>query len=262
MKVVRARFRTAGQIHLFDAGEIPVRWRDKIVVEADKGVRLATAVSAPEDMEPEKPLNKVLRVATEKDLEQEKKNEEEERKAFDIALKKIENHRLNMKLVDAEFYLDRSKIIFYFTAEKRVDFRALVRDLAKTFRTRIELRQIGIRDEAKLIGGLGPCGLITCCSTWLEKFDSITVKMLRDQNILLNPVKYSGFCGRLMCCLAFEQEMYMKLKENYPPVGSRVKTPKGVGEVVLQDVINEKVVVKLSEEIEEKFSLKDVVLEE
>lgn len=264
MRIVKVRFRTADTLHLYNAGDVNVKWRDILVVEADRGIRIARAVSDVEELkdEPEEKLRKVLRVATEEDLKKQTENEKKEEEAFRITQKKIQKHKLNMKLIEAEYYLDRAKIIFYFTAETRVDFRGLVRDLAKTFKTRVELRQIGIRDEAKLVGAIGPCGQISCCSLWLDRFDSITVKMLRDQNIMLNPVKYSGMCGRLMCCLAYEQDMYLKLKESYPPVGARVLTPKGRGKVVLQDVISENVVVKLDDDVEGKFKLNEITLDE
>ncbi len=268
MRVVKARFRIAGKLHLFNAGDLDIHWRDKIVVEADRGIRLATAVGEVEEMEVEttegeEELPRVLRIAGEEDLKKAKQMEEEEKSAYQIGLKKIANHKLNMKLVDVEFYLDRSKAIFYFVSETRVDFRALVRDLARTLRTRIEMRQIGVRDEVKIMGGVAPCGLQTCCSLFLDRFESISVKMLRDQNIMLNPVKYSGICGRLMCCLSYEQPVYVELKESFPPLGTEVETPEGRGEVVFQDVFKGMVTVKLDEGRELKFSVSDVsVVEE
>lgn len=209
--VVGVSFKKAGKIYYFDPSDIELRSEDKVIVETSRGIELGEVVIHPREVEDEQivqPLKKVIRKATPKDIEQMEINQQKEKEAYVICLEKIGNHGLPMKLVDVEYTFDNNKIIFYFTADGRVDFRELVKDLASVFRTRIELRQIGVRDEAKMIGGLGPCGLELCCKTFLREFEPISIKMAKNQDLSLNPAKISGICGRLMCCLRYECDTY------------------------------------------------------
>lgn len=213
--VVGIRFKKAGKIYYFDPDGIELKKNDFAIVETSRGQEFGEVVIGPkliEESEVVHPLKKVLRRADEEDCQKILENRQKEEEAFDTALQKIEEHNLEMKLVDVEYTFDRSKIIFYFTADGRVDFRELVKDLAAVFRTRIELRQIGVRDEAKMIGGLGPCGRMLCCNTFLGEFEPVSIRMAKDQNLSLNPTKISGICGRLMCCLRFESDAYDQLK--------------------------------------------------
>lgn len=217
VQVVGVRFKKAGKVYYFDPAEFPVQAGGKVVVETARGVEYGDVAVGPKDVEEEQvvqPLKKVLRVGTDRDAITAADNKRKEREAFAIAQKKIETHNLEMNLVDVEYTFDGSKNIFYFTAEGRVDFRDLVRDLAAVFRTRIEMRQIGVRDEAKLLGGIGPCGRILCCSSFLGDFAPVSIRMAKDQNLSLNPSKISGLCGRLMCCLRYEQDTYEAAKKD------------------------------------------------
>ncbi|NLN06166.1 MAG: stage 0 sporulation family protein [Firmicutes bacterium] len=210
-KVVGIRFKKAGKIYYFDPEEMELPAGSFAIVETSRGLEFGEVVVAPRmvpDEEVVQPLKKVIRVATEEDCQQILENRQKEEEALKICLEKIREHGLDMKLVDVEYTFDRSKVIFYFTSEGRVDFRELVKDLAAIFRTRIELRQIGVRDEAKMIGGLGPCGRVLCCHTFLGEFEPVSIRMAKDQNLSLNPTKISGVCGRLMCCLRFESDAY------------------------------------------------------
>ncbi|BAD42237.1 putative signal peptidase II [Symbiobacterium thermophilum IAM 14863] len=215
--VVGVRFKLAGKVYYFDPGELPVAQGDRVIVETVRGVEYGEVVVGPK-MVPEdevvQPLKKVIRIGNDRDAQIAEANKRKEKDAFAIALQKIEAHNLDMYLVDVEYTFDGSKIIFYFTAEGRVDFRELVRDLASVFRTRIEMRQIGVRDEAKLLGGIGPCGRVLCCTSFLGEFAPVSIRMAKDQNLSLNPSKISGLCGRLMCCLRFEQETYEAAKKD------------------------------------------------
>ncbi|KNF09824.1 stage 0 sporulation protein YaaT [Gottschalkia purinilytica] len=236
--VVGIRFKKAGKIYYFDPDNIDVSKDDYAIVETARGVEFGQAVVGPKEVSEEEivpPLKKVLRLATEEDIQKHNENKEKETYAFDICLKKIEEHGLDMKLIDVEYTFDNNKVIFYFTADGRVDFRELVKDLASIFKTRIELRQIGVRDEAKMIGGLGPCGKPLCCATFLGEFEPVSIKMAKEQNLSLNPTKISGICGRLMCCLKYEHETYEKILEKLPPVGATVMTPRGKG-IVMETV--------------------------
>lgn len=209
--VVGVSFKKAGKVYYFDPDNLELRYLDKVIVETSRGVELGEVIVNPKKVEEDEiiqPLKKVIRKATEKDLEQLEVNQEKEKEAYSICLEKIATHGLPMKLVDVEYTFDNNKIIFYFTADGRVDFRELVKDLASVFRTRIELRQIGVRDEAKMIGGLGPCGRQLCCKTFLREFEPISIKMAKNQDLSLNPAKISGICGRLMCCLRYESDTY------------------------------------------------------
>ena len=234
----------------FDAGDLPFGAGEPVIVESDKGLVLGKALSAPQDTEKRfilKSPRKVVRKATPEDLEQFEKNQQLEKDAFQFCLEKIKEKNLSMKLVKTEVLLDRSKILFYFTAEKRVDFRELVKDLAAQLRMRIEMRQIGVRDEAKMICGVGSCGRELCCAKFLNRFELVSVKMAKEQNIALNPTKISGICGRLMCCLAYEYPTYMELKKDLPRLGKHIVTRSGKGKVIRQNVLNQTITVQLEE---------------
>lgn len=261
VKVVGIRFKKAGKIYYFDPGELEINLNDRVIVETARGLEFGEVVVAPkwvgeEDVVP--PLKSVIRIATEEDAKQVEENRIKEREAFDICLKKIEEHGLPMKLIDVEYTFDVSKIIFYFTAEGRVDFRELVKDLAAIFRTRIELRQIGVRDEAKMLGGLGICGRILCCTSFLGEFEPVSIRMAKDQNLSLNPTKISGICGRLMCCLKFENDNYEELKKNALDIGQLVNTPLGLGKVIYTSLLQEKVTVELDDDRIEEFNVSEV----
>lgn len=233
--VIGVRFKRAGKIYYFDPTEFPINEQDHVIVETARGVEYGKVVIGKREVDESDvvmPLKKVIRIADQADAKVVESNQADAKKAFQIGLQKIEKHKLEMKLVDVEYTFDRNKIIFYFTADGRVDFRELVKDLASVFRTRIELRQIGVRDEAKMVGGLGPCGRPLCCSTWLGDFEPVSIKMAKDQNLSLNPTKISGLCGRLMCCLKYEHDQYESAKDELPHVGSIVITSQGEGKVV------------------------------
>ncbi|EPZ37286.1 MULTISPECIES: stage 0 sporulation family protein [Anoxybacillus] len=249
-EVVGVRFKKAGKIYYFDPGDLPISNGDYVIVETVRGIEFGKVVVAKKQVDEKDivlPLKKVIRMADQKDkliVEENKKAAEE---AYDICLKKVEEHGLEMKLVDVEYTFDRNKIIFYFTADGRVDFRELVKDLAAIFRTRIELRQIGVRDEAKMLGGIGPCGRMLCCSTFLGDFDPVSIKMAKDQNLSLNPTKISGLCGRLMCCLKYENDEYETAKEQLPDLGEMIETPLGLGKVVGLNILERVLQVELVE---------------
>jgi len=250
LRVIGVRFREAGKIYYFDPDGFRIEYGDHVIVETVRGVeygKVVTGIRFVREDEVVLPLKKVLRIATAEDREQMEENQKAALAALDICEQKIKDHCLEMKLVDAEYTFDRNKIIFYFTADGRVDFRELVRDLASVFRTRIELRQIGVRDEAKMLGGIGPCGRILCCSSFLGDFEPVSIKMAKDQNLSLNPAKISGLCGRLMCCLKFENDHYEEAKQLMPDVGEQVSTPHGQGRVVLLNLLERKVQVELDE---------------
>ncbi len=258
IKVVGIRFKEVGKIYYFDPDDMDIKAGEQVIVETVRGQEYGDAVVGPRFIEPSEvnqPLKKIVRKATEEDREQVRRNEQDERDALKLCSDKVVEHKLPMKLVDVEYTFDRSKIIFYFTAEGRVDFRDLVKDLASVFRTRIELRQIGVRDEAKMIGGLGSCGRELCCSTFLGDFETVSIKMAKEQNLSLNPNKISGICGRLMCCLKYENETYELEKKRMPKEGSRVKTPFGVGSVDSVQLLQEKIVVKYADGKREIFAL-------
>ncbi len=239
-----------GKTEALEAGDLPLSHGEAVIVESDKGLVMGKVLSSPHDREiqpMEKPPKKVLRKATSEDLEQFQKNQQLEKEAFQFCLEKVKEKNLQMKLVKTEVLFDRSKILFYFTAEKRVDFRELVKDLAAQFKMRIEMRQIGVRDEAKMICGLGSCGRELCCSRFLNQFELVSVKMAKEQNIALNPTKISGICGRLMCCLAYEYPIYTDLKKDLPKVGKHIVTRSGKGKVIRQNVLNQTVTVQLEE---------------
>ena len=256
IKVIGVRFRTAGKIYFFDPLEFEIKRGDHVIVETARGVEYGTVVCDPKEVEEDQviqPLKPVLRVATAKDDEQEKSNKEKEREAFKVCLEKIRKHELDMKLIDAEYTFDNNKVLFYFTADGRIDFRELVKDLAAVFKTRIELRQIGVRDETKILGGIGSCGRQLCCHSHLSEFVPVSIKMAKEQNLSLNPTKISGVCGRLMCCLKHEEETYEELNRNLPNVGDFVNCSDGVkGEVHSVNVLRQlvKVIVEINDEKE------------
>ena len=256
VKVIGVRFRTAGKIYYFDPGKLEVKRNDHVIVETARGIEYGTVVGDPREVEEDKvvqPLKAVLRVATQKDDEQEAENKEKEKEAYHICLEKIRKHDLQMKLIDAEYTFDNNKVLFYFTADGRIDFRELVKDLASVFKTRIELRQIGVRDETKILGGIGICGRPLCCHTHLSEFAPVSIKMAKEQNLSLNPTKISGVCGRLMCCLKNEEEIYEDLNRKLPNVGDFVTTEDGLkGEVHSVNVLRQlvKVIVDVGDEKE------------
>ncbi|MBQ6695586.1 MAG: stage 0 sporulation family protein [Lachnospiraceae bacterium] len=256
IKVVGVRFRTAGKIYFFDPGKFQIKKGDHVIVETARGIEFGTAVSDMKDVEDDKviqPLKPVLRIANQRDVEQEAANKEKEKEAYKICLEKIRKHGLEMKLIDAEYTFDNNKVLFYFTADGRIDFRELVKDLAAVFNTRIELRQIGVRDETKIVGGIGICGRPLCCHTHLSDFIPVSIKMAKEQNLSLNPTKISGVCGRLMCCLKHEEETYEELNRKLPGIGDYVTTDDGLrGEVHSVNVLRQlvKVVVENGDEKE------------
>ncbi len=255
-KIIGVRFRTAGKIYFFDPKDYEIKRGDHVIVETARGVEYGTVVGDPREVPDDQvvqPLKEVIRIATAKDDEQEARNKEKEKEAFKICLEKIANRGLEMKLIDAEYTFDNNKVLFYFTADGRVDFRELVKDLASVFKTRIELRQIGVRDETKIRGGIGICGRPLCCHTHLSDFIPVSIKMAKEQNLSLNPTKISGVCGRLMCCLKHEEDTYEEINKRLPGIGDYVTTPDGLkGEVSSVNVLRElvKVIVEDGDEKE------------
>jgi len=248
--IVGVRFRKTGKIYFFDPNGFNIYLKQHVIVETSQGEEFGEVLITNRPVPDEKilaPLKKVVRIANESDEKRNKENKEKEKKAFDICLKKIEEHNLDMKLIEVEYKFDNSKILFYFSAEGRVDFRDLVKDLASIFRTRIELRQIGVRDEVKRIGGNGVCGRELCCCSFLNNFETVSIKMAKEQNISLTPSKISGNCGRLMCCLKYEQDVYEEKLKNLPGIGAVVKTPDGIGEVYGIETLKEIVKVKIKD---------------
>lgn len=248
IKVVGVRFKKAGKIYYFDPDKIEVQNNDFVIVETARGVEFGHVVVGPKEITEEEivtPLKKVLRIALDEDFDTHRENKKKAKEALEICEKKVADHNLDMKLVDVEYTFDNNKVIFYFTADGRVDFRDLVKDLASIFRTRIELRQIGVRDEAKMIGGVGPCGQVTCCTRFLGEFAPVSIKMAKEQSLSLNPTKISGLCGRLMCCLKYEQDTYEELLEKMPNVGDIVTTPQGRGIIVDTYTLLERVKAKV-----------------
>lgn len=249
--VVGIRFKKAGKIYYFDPNELIIQKGDFVIVETVRGVEFGRVVIGPKKVDENDvvlPLKKVLRIADHKDQMIVAENKVAAKEAYDVCCEKVMLHELDMKLVDVEYTFDRNKIIFYFTADGRVDFRELVKDLASIFRTRIELRQIGVRDEAKMLGGIGPCGRMLCCSTFLGDFEPVSIKMAKDQNLSLNPTKISGLCGRLMCCLKYENDDYEAAKELLPDLGDWIDTPDGKGKVVGLNILERVLQVEISEQ--------------
>lgn len=255
-KVIGVRFRAAGKIYFFDPKDYEIVKNGHVIVETARGIEYGTVVSGPKEIDDEKviqPLKPVLRVATPEDDIIEKKNKEKEKEAFKICLEKIKNHKLDMKLIDAEYTFDNNKVLFYFTADGRIDFRELVKDLAAVFKTRIELRQVGVRDETKILGGIGICGRPLCCHSYLSEFIPVSIKMAKEQNLSLNPTKISGVCGRLMCCLKNEEETYQVLNSKLPNIGDFVTADDGLkGEVHSVNVLRQLVKVLVTINNDEK----------
>ena len=246
--VVGVRFKKAGKIYYFDPDTIDVKSNDFVIVETARGVEFGHVVLGPRNISKEEiitPLKKVLRIASDEDFVTHRNNKKKSKEAMETCEKKIKEHGLEMRLVDVEFTFDNNKVIFYFTADGRVDFRDLVKDLAAIFKTRIELRQIGVRDEAKMIGGMGPCGKQVCCTQFLGEFNPVSIKMAKEQSLSLNPTKISGLCGRLMCCLKYEHETYEELLTKMPQIGTIVITEMGKGTVVETYTLLERVKVKV-----------------
>ena len=255
-KVIGVRFRQAGKVYYFSPGKLHIRKGDEVIVETARGVEFGHVVAGVKEVPDEdimQPLKSVIRIATDEDKRNEEKNREKEKEAFDICLEKIRKHELDMKLINAEYTFDGNKVLFYFTADGRIDFRELVKDLAAVFRTRIELRQIGVRDETKIRGGIGICGRPLCCSTYLSEFAPVSIKMAKEQNLSLNPTKISGVCGRLMCCLTNEEETYEELNSRLPAIGDYVTTRDGLkGEVQSVSVLRQLVKVVVTMDDDEK----------
>ncbi|SDN57460.1 Cell fate regulator YaaT, PSP1 superfamily (controls sporulation, competence, biofilm development) [Fictibacillus solisalsi] len=249
-EVVGVRFKKAGKIYYFDPGDLEILNESFVIVETARGIEYGKVVIDKKQVGENDvvlPLKKVVRNANEKDTLAVEENKKAAQQAFHLCTEKITEHKLDMKLVDVEYTFDRNKVIFYFTADGRIDFRELVKDLASIFRTRIELRQIGVRDEAKMLGGIGPCGRMLCCSTFLGDFEPVSIKMAKDQNLSLNPAKISGLCGRLMCCLKYENDYYEEVKKELPDVGEYIATPDGRGRVVGLNMLEKLVQVDLPE---------------
>lgn len=248
VNIVGIRFKKAGKIYYFDPDDMEIEKGTAVIVETVRGIEygivMITNREIP-DSEVIQPLKKVMRIAAQEDTQQDVINKQKELEAFDICIEKIKNHNLEMKLVDVELTFDHNKIIFYFTSDGRVDFRELVKELASIFRTRIELRQIGVRDEAKMLNGMGICGRTLCCATFLSDFQPVSIKMAKEQSLSLNPSKISGICGRLMCCLKYEEDTYEELNKNLPHVGDLVKTPDGNGDVLSINVLKQLVKVSV-----------------
>ena len=254
--VIGVRFRRAGKVYYFSPGKLNIQKDDHVIVETARGVEYGHVVIGMKEVEDDKviqPLKPVIRLATAQDDAQEEGNREKEREAFQICLEKIRKHKLDMKLIDAEYTFDNNKVLFYFTADGRIDFRELVKDLASVFKTRIELRQIGVRDETKILGGIGICGRPLCCHTHQSEFLPVSIKMVKEQNLSLNPTKISGVCGRLMCCLKHEEETYEELNSRLPGVGDHVTARDGSkGEVSSVNVLRQLVKVIVTLDNEEK----------
>nr|WP_317450386.1 stage 0 sporulation family protein [uncultured Sellimonas sp.] len=255
-RIIGVRFRPAGKVYYFAPGKFHIKKGQQVIVETARGIEFGNVVIGPKEVEDDQitqPLKSVIRLATNEDWRIEERNREKEKEAFQICLEKIRKHKLEMKLIDAEYTFDNNKVLFYFTADGRIDFRELVKDLAAVFRTRIELRQIGVRDETKIRGGIGICGRELCCHTYLSEFAPVSIKMAKEQNLSLNPTKISGVCGRLMCCLTNEQETYEKLNSRLPSTGDTVTTPEGLkGEVQSLSVLRQLVKVIVTLENDEK----------
>ena len=271
VKVAGVRFKTAGKVYYFDPADVDVKMGDNVIVETARGMEYGTVtmdVAEVSEKDIVAPLKKIVRIANEKDQKQHIENVKKKERAMALCQEKVDKHGLVMKLIDVEYTFDNSKIVFYFTADGRVDFRELVKDLAGVFKMRIELRQIGVRDEAKMLGGIGSCGRSLCCHSWLADFEPVSIKMAKVQNLSLNPTKISGICGRLMCCLKYENDIYMELRKGMPDVGEKIKTPDGLAKVIETNILENLIKARLytddkprakkgeehAEEAEEKLS--------
>ena len=251
--VAGVKFKTAGKVYYFDPDGLEVDKGVCVIVETARGLEFGTVTAPIKSVHEDNivaPLKKIIRIATEEDFKRHEENEKKKERALQLCQEKVNKHKLEMKLIDVEYTFDNSKIIFYFTADGRVDFRELVKDLAGVFRMRIELRQIGVRDESKMVGGIGTCGRGLCCHTWLSDFEPVSIKMAKVQNLSLNPTKISGVCGRLMCCLKYENDIYVQLRKGMPDVGEKIKTPDGIGVVTESNILEGKIKARLV--VEEK----------
>ncbi|MGD2270941.1 MAG: stage 0 sporulation family protein [Desulfobacterales bacterium] len=260
-KIVGVKFKSAGKVYDFDCGAFVLNKGDRVIVQTEQGLGLGTVVAPPvsRDENPSpKALKKVYRLASEKDFVQIQKNREDEKRAYSYCQKSIEQLGLKMNLFSVEKAFDGSKITFYFTAGGRVDFRQLVKMLVKELGTRVEMRQVGIRHQAKMCGGLGRCGRVTCCTSYLEKFGPVSIRMAKEQSLSLNPTKISGQCGRLMCCLTYEYETYMNIKKGFPKIGKKVKTPSGTGKVIRHNIIGNRVIVRVDSGAELEIKLTEI----
>lgn len=260
INVVGIKFRNAGKIYYFDPAGFDICLGDNIIVETSRGFELGEVAKEPCQVchsEVVKPLKKIIRKATAEDVRKNEENQEKKAKALATCQEKVNDRGLEMKLIDVEYTFDNSKVIFYFTADGRVDFRELVKDLASTFRLRIELRQIGVRDEAKMLGGIGNCGRGLCCHEWLSDFHPVSIKMAKNQNLSLNPSKISGMCGRFMCCLKYENDVYVEMKKGLPHVGEKIRIPEGEAIVWESNILERKVKARLIVEPEDKKAGKD-----
>ena len=262
--VIGVRFRTAGKIYYFDPAGRRIKTGDHVIVETARGIEYGYVVLGNREVDESKvvpPLKSVIRMATDEDEAAEARNKQKERDAFKICQEKIKKHHLEMKLIDAEYTFDNNKVLFYFTADGRIDFRELVKDLASVFKTRIELRQVGVRDETKIMGGIGICGRALCCHSYLSEFIPVSIKMAKEQNLSLNPTKISGVCGRLMCCLKNEEETYEELNRKLPVVGDRVNTPDGLrGEVQSVNVLRQ--LVKVIVDVDDEKEIREYAVED
>ncbi len=264
VKIIGVRFRNVGKIYYFNPKSFQMKPGDHVIVETARGVEYGTVVLGPKEVDDRQvvqPLKDVIRMATQKDDAKEESNRKKEKEAYQVCVKKIRAHQLEMKLIDVEYTFDNNKILFYFTADGRIDFRELVKDLAAIFKTRIELRQIGVRDETKILGGIGICGRPLCCHTYLSEFAPVSIKMAKEQNLSLNPTKISGVCGRLMCCLKNEQETYEYLNKQLPNIGDQVMTPEGIkGEVQSVNVLRQ--LVKVIMDVNDEKEIREYKVEE
>ncbi len=264
ISVIGVRFKRAGKIYYFDPENLDIKRGGCVIVETARGVEFGEVLAGRKEVSEEEivsPLKKVIRIATPEDYKQVEENKKKEKEAHSACMQKIKEHKLNMKLISVEYTFDRNKVLFYFTADGRVDFRELVKDLAAIFKTRIELRQIGVRDEAKMLGGLGICGKRLCCSAFLDDFEPVSIKMAKDQSLSLNPTKISGICGRLMCCLKYEHDTYEELIKITPRVSAIVSTPAGQGTVIHSCMLKGIVKVRLDkgdEKLLQAFNVADV----
>ena len=261
-KVVGIRFKPTGKVYDFDSGAFVLKRNDPVIVETEHGLSMGTVATPPipRDRTPEgRPLKKVYRLATDKDFDQHRRNLDTEKRTHTYCLKCIKELGLNMNLFSVESNFDASKLTFFFTSEGRVDFRQLVKMLVKHLNVRVEMRQVGIRNQAKICGGLGRCGRRICCSAFIEKFDPVSIRMAKDQSLSLNPTKISGLCGRLMCCLTFESATYQELKEKFPKIGKPIMTQNGKGKVIRHNVLKEQMIVRLDDGSEIEVSINDIV---
>ncbi|MBR9940653.1 stage 0 sporulation family protein [Lachnospiraceae bacterium Marseille-Q4251] len=264
IKIIGVRFRNAGKIYYFDPKKLPIKKGDHVIVETARGIEYGSVVADAREVTDDQvvqPLKPVIRIANADDNARAQRNKEKEKEAFRICLEKIRKHKLEMKLIDTEYTFDNNKVLFYFTADRRIDFRELVKDLASVFKTRIELRQIGVRDETKVVGGVGICGRELCCHTFLSEFAPVSIKMAKEQNLSLNPTKISGVCGRLMCCLKNEEDTYEYLNSRLPGIGDRVIADDGLkGEVQSVNVLRQ--LVKVLVDVQDEKELREYKVEQ